>query len=143
MIISILSNVLFPVNILKYKHLYLNNFLQLIFISILLFLYQTYIFYPIIFIHNNKYHSFHTDSIITVNTCWSFTRIKYEITRSKILVTFFRPFFIYIYIYIYIMSNERCKYYCTGRTCFRGSNCRYEHDNYEKVILKTTRTRSN
>ena len=56
MIISILSNVLFPnFYYLKYKYLYLIEILlQLIFISILLFLYQTYIFYPIIsFIHNN------------------------------------------------------------------------------------------
>ena len=71
MIISILSNVLFPnFYSLKYKYLYLIEILlQLIFISILLFLYQTYIFYPIIsFIHNNKYHSFHTDSIITATT---------------------------------------------------------------------------
>lgn len=71
MIISILSNILFPTFYkLKYKHLYLIEIiLQLIFISILLFLYQTYIFYPIIsFIHNNKYHSFHTDSIITATT---------------------------------------------------------------------------
>ena len=71
MIISILSNILFPkFNNIKYKHLYLIEIiLQLIFISILLFLYQTYIFYPIIsFIHNNKFHSFHTDSIITATT---------------------------------------------------------------------------
>jgi len=71
MIISILSNILFPkFNILKYKHLYIIEIiLQLVFISIFLFLYQTYIFYPIIsFIHNNKYHSFHTDSIITATT---------------------------------------------------------------------------
>ena len=71
MIISILSNILFPkFNNLKYKYLYfIEIILQLIFISILLFLYQTYIFYPIIsFIHNNKYHSFHTDSIITATT---------------------------------------------------------------------------
>ena len=71
MIISILSNIIFPkFNNIKYKYLYLIEiFLQLIFISIFLFLYQTYIFYPIIsFIHNNKYHSFHTDSIITATT---------------------------------------------------------------------------
>ena len=30
------------------------------------------------------------------------------------------------------MNNERCQYYCTGRSCFRGSNCRYEHDDYER-----------
>ncbi len=71
MIISILSNILFPKFYnLKYKYLYLIEILlQIIFISILLFLYQTHIFYPIIsFIHNNKYHSFHTDSIITATT---------------------------------------------------------------------------
>ena len=70
-IISKISNILFP---RFYFHTYkfipiIQIFLQLIFISILLFLYQTYIFYPFIsFIHNNKLHSFHTDSIITATT---------------------------------------------------------------------------
>ena len=89
MIISILSNVLFPkFNILKYKHLYLIEiFLQLIFISILLFLYQTYIFYPIIsFIHNNKYHSFHTDSIITATTVGVSLGLNMKSLVQKILV---------------------------------------------------------
>ena len=90
MIISILSNVLFPkFNILKYKHLYLIEiFLQIIFISILLFLYQTYIFYPIIsFIHNNKYHSFHTDSIITATTVGVSLGLNMKSLVQKILVT--------------------------------------------------------
>jgi hypothetical protein len=71
MIISFLSNVIFPkFNPNIYKTFYIFEiFIQLIFISILLFLYQTYVFYPIIsFIHNNKYHAFHTDSIITATT---------------------------------------------------------------------------
>jgi len=90
MIISILSNVLFP-NFyhLKYKYLYLIEIiLQLIFISILLFLYQTYIFYPIIsFIHNNKYHSFHTDSIITATTVGVSLGLNMKALVLKILHT--------------------------------------------------------
>ena len=70
-IISKISNLLFT---RFYFHTYffipiIQILLQLIFISILLFLYQTYIFYPFIsLIHNNKLHSFHTDSIITATT---------------------------------------------------------------------------
>ena len=90
MIISILSNILFPkFNYLKYKHLYfIEIFLQLAFISILLFLYQTYIFYPIIsFIHNNKYHSFHTDSIITATTVGVSLGLNMKSLVQKILHT--------------------------------------------------------
>jgi hypothetical protein len=71
MIISNISNILFPKSYFNayYFISIIETFLQLIFISILLFLYQTYIFYPFIsFIHNNKLHSFHTDSIITATT---------------------------------------------------------------------------
>ena len=70
-IISNISNILFPpFNSHTLKHIqFIDILFQLIFISILLFLYQTYIFYPFIsFIHNNKLHSFHTDSIITATT---------------------------------------------------------------------------
>ena len=91
MIISILSNILFPkFNILKYKHLYIIEIiLQLVFISIFLFLYQTYIFYPIIsFIHNNKYHSFHTDSIITATTVGVSLGLNMKSLVLKILHSF-------------------------------------------------------
>tara|TARA_B100000579_G_C22045737_1_gene494759 strand:+ start:78 stop:491 length:414 start_codon:yes stop_codon:yes gene_type:complete len=89
-IISILSNILFPKFYnLKYKYLYLIEIiLQLIFISILLFLYQTHIFYPIIsFIHNNKYHSFHTDSIITATTVGVSLGLNMKSLLLKILHT--------------------------------------------------------
>ena len=91
MIISILSNILFPkFNILKYKYLYIIEIiLQLVFISIFLFLYQTYIFYPIIsFIHNNKYHSFHTDSIITATTVGVSLGLNMKSLVLKILHSF-------------------------------------------------------
>ena len=71
MIISNISNILFPKSSFynSYFISIIETLLQLVFISILLFLYQTYIFYPFIsFIHNNKLHSFHTDSIITATT---------------------------------------------------------------------------
>lgn len=42
---------------------------QLLFISIILFLYQGYIFYPIIeYVHNEKLRFINTDSIITATT---------------------------------------------------------------------------
>lgn len=71
MVISNISNILFPKSYFNtyYFISIIQTILQLILISILLFLYQTYIFYPFIsFIHNNKLHSFHTDAIITATT---------------------------------------------------------------------------
>ena len=87
-IISNISNILFSKfynN--KYKTIYfIDILLQLIFISILLFLYQTYIFYPLIsFIHNNKLHYFHTDSIITATTVGVSLGLHMNSVVSKIL----------------------------------------------------------
>jgi hypothetical protein len=49
--------------------LFLEILAQLLFISLVLFLYQGFIFYPIIeYVHNQKLHFINTDSIITATT---------------------------------------------------------------------------
>ena len=70
-IISNISNIIFP----QFKTnthktiLFIEILTQLLLVSLLLYLYQNFIFYPIIsFIHNNKLHHFNYDSIITATT---------------------------------------------------------------------------
>tara|TARA_X000000368_G_C22946570_1_gene674647 strand:- start:130 stop:558 length:429 start_codon:yes stop_codon:yes gene_type:complete len=69
--VSKVGNQIFPRYSKKTKAfmILLEILLQLLFISLILFLYQGFIFYPIIeYVHNKKLRFINTDSIITATT---------------------------------------------------------------------------